>query len=199
MRELPKTRQGSDVILAAAAKLFAEKGYANVSIRDVCKAANTSPPMIYYYFKDKRRLFEAAVKQRMSMREFIANLHAQAGIRDPAKSIESFIGVYLASYPTEAFEPGLYLMESATLDPASAARISEQLDEVHDVAESIVRRGIAEGAFMKTDPRSAADCLLGMLNNVVFQKFHFAKIRDLEKSKRYITDFFLSAVGSGTA
>jgi hypothetical protein len=38
-----------------------------------------------------------------------------------------------------------------------------------------------------------------MLNNVVFQKFHFAKTRDLEKSKRFITEFFLRAVGSKTA
>ncbi len=37
-----------------------------------------------------------------------------------------------------------------------------------------------------------------MLNNVVFQKFHFAKTRDLEKSKRFITEFFLRAVGSKT-
>ena len=123
----------------------------------------------------------------------------QAKIRDASESIEAFIRVYLSSFPTDAFEPGLYMIDTAKLDRTSAARISEQLDEVHDVAESIVRRGIAEGAFMKTDPRSAADCLLGMLNNVVFQKFHFAKIRDLEKSKRYITDFFLRAVGSGTA
>lgn len=193
---MPRPKQGSAAILEAAAKLFSEKGYANVSIRDVCKEANTTPPMIYYYFKDKKRLFEAAVSQRMSMHEFIGRLHSQAEIKDPAKSIEAFIGVYLASYPTEAFEPGLYLMESARLDPVNAARISEQLDEVHDVAESIVRRGIAEATFSKTDPTSAADCLLGMLNNVVFQKFHFGKTRDLEKSKRYITDFFLRGVGA---
>ena len=196
MTELPKTKQGSEVILEAAAKLFSEKGYANVSIRDVCKEANTTPPMIYYYFKDKKRLFEAAVSKRMSMHEFISSLHEQAGLKDPAKSIEAFIGVYLASYPTEAFEPGLYLIESARLDPTSAAKISAQLDEVHDVAESIVRRGIASGAFIKTDAKSAADCLLGMLNNVVFQRFHFAKARDNDKSTRFITDFFLRAIGS---
>ena len=199
MTELPKSSQGAAVILEAAARLFAEKGYANVSIRDVCKEANTTPPMIYYYFKDKKRLFEAAVSQRMSLHEFITSLRNQTDLKDSAKSIEAFIGVYLASYPTEAFEPGLYLVESAKLDPDSAARISAQLDEVHDVAESIIRRGIAQGAFGKTDPRSAADCLLGMLNNVVFQKFHFAKSRDLEKSKRFIADFFLRAVGNQTA
>jgi AcrR family transcriptional regulator len=199
MKELSRSTQGSAVILEAAAKLFSEKGYANVSIRDVCKEAKTTPPMIYYYFKDKKELFEAAVSQKVSMREFIARLGSSSDRKDPAKSIEAFIGFYLSSFPTGAFEPGLYLVETAQLDRLTAARISEQLDKVHDIAESIVRRGVADGSFGKTDPRSAADCLLGMLNNVVFQQFHFAKLRDLDKSKRFITEFFLRAVGSRAA
>jgi AcrR family transcriptional regulator len=191
---LQKSKQGSAVILEAAARLFSEKGYANVSIRDVCRAANTTPPMIYYYFKDKKRLFEAAVSQKVTMQEFIARLRSQADLEDAAKSTQAFIEVYLSSFPTEAFEPGLYMIETAKLDHASASRISQQLDEVHDVAESIVRRGVADGTFIKTDPRGAADCLMGMLNHVVFQQFHFSKSRDISKSKRFITEFFLRAL-----
>jgi AcrR family transcriptional regulator len=199
MIAVQRPKDGSAAILEAAARLFAEKGYANVSIRDVCREANTTPPMIYYYFKDKKRLFEAAVSSRVSMHEFIARLRTKSAIKDAAEGTAAFIDVYLSSFPTEAFEPGLYLIDTAKLDHEAAARISEQLDEVHDVAESIVRRGVSSGAFGKTDAKSAADCLLGMLNNVVFQKFHFAKTRDLEKSKRFITEFFLRAVGSKTA
>ncbi|MDA4114675.1 MAG: TetR/AcrR family transcriptional regulator [Thaumarchaeota archaeon] len=193
---MQKSKPGSAVILEAAARLFSEKGYANVSIRDVCREANTTPPMIYYYFKDKKRLFEAAVSQKVTMQEFIARLRSQAALEDAARSTHAFIEVYLSSFPTEAFEPGLYMMETAKLDRASASRISEQHDEVHDVAESIVRRGVTEGAFAKTDPRSAADCLMGMLNHVIFQQFHFSKSRDVNKSKRFITEFFLRAMGS---
>lgn len=196
---MPKSSQGSAVILEAAARLFSERGYSNVSIRDVCKEAKTTPPMIYYYFKDKKRLFEAAVSYRVSMKEFISRLQKQVNAKDPAKGVEAFIRIYLSSFPTEAFEPGLYLSESARLDRVSASRISEQLDEVHNVAESIVRRGISQGAFLKTDPKGAADCLMGMLNHVVFQKFHFAKTWDAEKTGRFITEFFLRAMASPAA
>ena len=191
---MPKSSQGSAVILEAAARLFSERGYSNVSIRDVCKEAKTTPPMIYYYFKDKKRLFEAAVSYRVSMKEFISRLRKQANLADTSKGIEAFIRIYLSSFPTDAFEPGLYMIETARLDRASAARISEQLDEVHNVAESIIERGVAEGAFIKTDPRSAADCLMGMLNHVVFQKFHFAKTWDAERTGRFISEFFLRAM-----
>jgi TetR/AcrR family transcriptional regulator, cholesterol catabolism regulator len=196
---VPKSSQGSAVILEAAARLFSERGYSNVSIRDVCREAKTTPPMIYYYFKDKKRLFEAAVSYRVSMKEFISRLRKQVDAQDPAKGIAAFIRIYLSSFPTDAFEPGLYMVETARLDRVSAARISEQLDEVKNVAESIVRRGVSEGAFLKTDPKSAADCLMGMLNHVVFQKFHFAKAWDAEKTGRFITEFFLRAVGSPAA
>jgi TetR/AcrR family transcriptional regulator len=189
-----KDKQHSGLILKAAAKLFAERGYANVSIRDVCRAANTNAPMIYYYFKDKKGLFDAAVSHRVSLGGFIASLseHAQGG--DGAKSIAKFIDVYLSSFPTEAFQPGLYLIETAKLDRSSAEKISKQLDEVRGIATSIIQRGIEAGSFRKMDPEGAADCLIGMLNHVVFQQFHFSKLGDLKKWKGLITDFFLSAM-----
>jgi AcrR family transcriptional regulator len=187
-------KSGSAKILEAAARLFSEKGYANVSIRDVCREAKVSPPMIYYYFKDKKGLFEAAVSHRVSMGDFIGRLRSKTKGADAAKDVAAFIDLYLSSFPTQAFEPGLYMMDTAKLDDASAARISEELDEVNRVAESIVDRGIRAGSFRKTDSQAAAECLMGMLNHVVFQKFHFSKSSDVVKSKRFITEFFLSAM-----
>ncbi|MDG6925315.1 MAG: TetR/AcrR family transcriptional regulator [Nitrososphaerota archaeon] len=189
-----KAKLGSAAILEVAGKLFAEKGYANVSIRDVCREAKTTPPMIYYYFKDKRRLFEAAVNHRVTMQEFIRLLRDRTTTNSVKENVERFVDIYLSSFPTEAFQPGLYMVETAELDRTSAEKISEELDEVRKVAISLVKRGIARGAFRKTDPKSAADCLIGMLNHVVFQRFHFSRTGDLDKSKDAIVDFFLRAM-----
>ena len=189
-----KGKLGSAAILAVAARLFAEKGYANVSIRDVCREANTTPPMVYYYFKDKKGLFDAAVSQRVSLGGFIARLRDKTSTGDAAQSVRTFIDLYLSSFPTQAFQPGLYLIESAKLDQGSAVKISEQLDEVRGIAKSVIERGIASGAFRSIDSEGAADCLIGMLNHVVFQQFHFSKLGDLKKWKRFISEFFLSAM-----
>jgi TetR/AcrR family transcriptional regulator, transcriptional repressor for nem operon len=182
------------VILETAGRLFAERGYANVSIRDVCREANTTPPMIYYYFKDKRRLFEAAVKHRVTMQQFIGLLRERTSVRDARKGVERFVDFYLTSFPTEAFQPGLYMVETGELDRSSAERISEQLDEVRAVAVSVIKRGMAHGSFRRTDPEGASDCLIGMLNHVIFQQFHFSRSGDVEKSKNLITDFFMRAM-----
>ncbi|MDA4122565.1 MAG: TetR/AcrR family transcriptional regulator [Thaumarchaeota archaeon] len=191
---IQKSRPGPAAILEAAARLFTEKGYANVSIRDVCRAAETSPPTIYYYFKNKKGLFDAAVSQRVSLGGFIANLRETTSKGDTATRVSKFIEVYLDSFPTQAFQPGLYMIESAKLDHASAAKISEQLDQARSIATSIVERGIKEGDLRRVEPESAADCLIGMLNHVVFQQFHFSKLKDPKKWKSFITQFFLDAM-----
>jgi hypothetical protein len=40
----------------------------------------------------------------------------------------------------------------------------------------------------------AADCLLGMLNRVIFQNIHFSKASDKETYGRFVTDFFIRAM-----
>ena len=191
---MKEEKPGSAVILEAAGRLFAERGYANVSIRDVCREASTTPPMIYYYFKDKRRLFEAAVKHRLTMREFIRLLRDKTSGPDAEEDISIFVDLYLSSFPAAAFRPGLYMLDTAELERSSAERISEQLDEVREIAVSMIGRGISSGVFRKTDPEGAADCLIGMLNHVVFQRVHFSRKGDVERSKAFISEFFARAM-----
>jgi AcrR family transcriptional regulator len=50
-------------IVRSAYRLFAEQGYANVSVDDIAADANLTKGAVYYGFKDKRDLFHAACKQ----------------------------------------------------------------------------------------------------------------------------------------
>lgn len=181
-------------VLLAASKLFAEKGFSNVSIRDVCKESGTTAPVIYYHFGSKRGLFEAVVRKRISIGGFIDTLARATENKSVVKGLESFIGNYLSHFPVKAFEPGLYLRDKATLDRRTAKIISTDLDRIRSIAATLVQRGMDAGAFRKTDPGLAADCLLGMLNRVIFQGIHFSKISDKEAYGRFVTDFFVRAM-----
>ena len=52
----PNARQR---LLEMATKLFAEKGYAGTSVREIVDRAGVSKPVLYYYFKSKEGLFYA--------------------------------------------------------------------------------------------------------------------------------------------
>jgi AcrR family transcriptional regulator len=192
--QVQKSKTGPNEILAAAARLFRERGYSNVSIRDVCKEAKTSAPMIYYYFKDKKGLFGAAVSEKLSLREFISRLRETSETRALSEAVASFVKIYLTAFPEDAFDPGLYLRETAKLDNRSAEVVSKQLDEVQTIATSLVRKGMKTGDFRDVRAEEAADCLIGMLNHTIFQKIHFSKSLDIEKKGDAITSFFLHAM-----
>ena len=48
-------------IIAVATKLFAQKGFDGVSIRDICKHADVNISMISYYFGGKQELYQAII------------------------------------------------------------------------------------------------------------------------------------------
>jgi hypothetical protein len=62
--------------------------------------------------------------------------------------------------------------------------------------KKVIQEGIEKGEFRRTDAKVAADMLLGLLNHVLFQKIHFERNFDLEKSVEQVGDFFLRAMKS---
>lgn len=67
MRRLPlvdmsEAESTKDRILVAAVKLFAEKGYAAVTVRDISESVNIKPSAIYNHFKSKEVIFDTIVE-----------------------------------------------------------------------------------------------------------------------------------------
>jgi len=187
-------RVTSDRILRVASKLFAEKGYSNVSIRDVCKETGTTAPVIYYYYGSKKGLYDAVARSKLSMAGFIGQLAKASEAKNPVSGLESFIEVYLSSFPEHTFDPGLYLTDSASLDRDSAKAISGELEKVLSLLSGLVGRCVEAGEFRNADIDLASECLLGMMNRVIFQHLHFAKASDRDVYGKFVTDFFIRAM-----
>lgn len=51
-------------ILNAAEEIFAARGYAGTSIRDICKHADVNSGLVAYYFRNKDGLFEQVIERR---------------------------------------------------------------------------------------------------------------------------------------
>lgn len=184
----------ADRILETASRLFAEKGFSNVSVRDLCRETGTSAPVIYYHFGSKKGLFDAVARKQISMNDFITKLTLASRSEDPKKGLASFIETYLSSFPEHAFDPGLYMRDSGTLDKQSARMVSEDLDRVRKMACSLIEMSMTKGYFRNVDAGLAADCLLGMLNRVIFQHIHFSLKSDRDTYRKFVTNFFFRAM-----
>lgn len=66
----PNARQR---LLETATELFAEKGYAGTSVREIVDRAGVSKPVLYYYFKSKEGLFYAILEWAADVQQTILN------------------------------------------------------------------------------------------------------------------------------
>src|SRR5215472_10129893 len=76
LQAVSDTRQ---LLLQAALKSFADRGYAATSVQEIVDAARVSKPALYYYFKDKAGLFAALVDQAHDERYRLMEEAAQKG------------------------------------------------------------------------------------------------------------------------
>lgn len=77
-------------ILAAAERLFGERGFDFVSVRDVAEAAGVTHPLIYYHWGSKRDLLAAVLEKN---RQRVTALMADRP--DPREAILALIQSYL--------------------------------------------------------------------------------------------------------
>lgn len=79
-----KSRRTRDSVLAAAERLFAQKGFEGASMRDITSAAKVNLSVAYYYFEDKEDLLLAVIEKYVfpvmeKERELLARARAESG------------------------------------------------------------------------------------------------------------------------
>lgn len=77
--DTPSTSEASTRILEAAERLFAERGYDGVSIRDIAEAAGVSKANVFHHFANKWELYRAVINRCSdSFRELLEAHYASA-------------------------------------------------------------------------------------------------------------------------
>ena len=77
-------------LMRAALELFAVKDFGEITLRDIQRASGFDAALIYYYFKDKQHLFDAAVKFALSEAAGGKRLVISAD-DDPVEAIRSWM------------------------------------------------------------------------------------------------------------
>lgn len=155
-------REGRHAELASVAlDLFAERGFAGVSIKDIAKKAGINPALIYYYYKDKADLFRAAIGQAVSVAH---QQYLQLRLKhdDPMGRIQSWLesNVVLA----QRIRSLVKIMLDYSCAGMRIRGIDTAIREFYELERMIlvesIRRGIGDGVFAATD----ADRLAAMVS-----------------------------------
>lgn len=156
-------------ILSAALRLFAEKGFRNVSMQEIAAVAEFSTGTLYNFFANKEDLFfEVLVASAEKAFELI--LPTLEGPDDERRKLARFIQMHERMARELSDMIRLYLLEShdryvpggrvEAKKKEFGQRVTSQLAEV-------VAAGVRKGFFNDIDPLIAAKCLVATLESIV--------------------------------
>ncbi|MBS7538812.1 TetR/AcrR family transcriptional regulator [Ancylobacter lacus] len=157
------------LILEEALRLFAERHYSVVSVRDIALACDINVGLIYHYFESKDDLVRCALEYA------VGQLMAGYAARRPAlEDARAEIGAWLDTHITIA--PMLTRMVKLMSDYASSGvrtrEIDAQLAGFYDgeraLLEAALARGVARGEFRPVDVARTARRIGLMLDGIFY-------------------------------
>jgi TetR/AcrR family transcriptional regulator len=84
-KRAPGFQSQRDQILAEAAHLFAQRGYASTSMNEVAERCGVSKPALYHYFRDKNELLAYICEEHLArLRAVVGEVEAQGLAAEPA-------------------------------------------------------------------------------------------------------------------
>ncbi|HEX3591115.1 MAG TPA: TetR/AcrR family transcriptional regulator [Pseudonocardiaceae bacterium] len=165
---LPTAGSTLDRVLASAARLFREKGYAGTSTRELAASAGLQSASLYHHIGTKEDLLH-----RLSMRTLqeVAELFDRvvAEEADPVPALERLVRSYVELLLTERDRHAATLHEVRALSEhrrAEVVALSER--NVTVVRDTVLRAQRAGGLRADIDPRYATLALFNMLNWTIF-------------------------------
>jgi AcrR family transcriptional regulator len=149
-------------ILRCAAEVFREKGFHKAGMREIADGLGVAPGALYYYFASKEELLYAC--QDISLTRLIES--ARRILRQDAPADERLRALIAAHLDLTLDELGgsAAHVEFHALPPERLAEIVKKRDTYERLIRRVIRGGIKDGTFRKTDVKLATMALLGALN-----------------------------------
>jgi AcrR family transcriptional regulator len=146
-------------IMGAAEALFRRLGFAKTTVADIAAELEMSPANVYRFFSSKNAIVEAICKHCLSDVEEKAWTVARS--KAPAAERVERLILEILAYHKENFvtEKRVNELVVAAIESSwDAIKAHKQM--MLNVAEVIVRDGIAAGEFDPVDPRETADLIM---------------------------------------
>ncbi len=155
-------------IRAAALKLFAQHGYAAVSMRQIAKEVGVQAGALYNYTPDKQSLLLTLMESHM-VEVLAAWQETEAGIQpdDVIARLNRFTRFHIRFHMQRPDAVFIAYMELRNLSEENFARIEALRSQYEGKLRQILQDGVASGQFEISDAKITTLAVIGMLNGVI--------------------------------
>ena len=173
-------------ILENATDLFAEKGYAGTSVREIVARAGVTKPVLYYYFQSKEGLFYAILEWAADLQQQILNEIFAA----PGTVLDRFIYFYRRIYEGIREYHSLYKMIHSLIygPPQGAPEYDFPSYQRHmlDAVKRIYSDGLSSGELRKVDEDEVAFLVLGLIDFSLNMNSILPELADPQRPERLL-------------
>ena len=161
--DLPQDESVRERLLVSASRLFAQKGYAGTTVREIVDAAGVTKPVLYYYFGNKEGIYLALMKEALfHVHELAAQaVEADGSARQRLERLFDRTFTLILEHLDV-----VRVMDSIYYGPPQGAPYFDFEvfhREFEGVVRSLVEAGIQSGEFRPSDVESVSWALIGAL------------------------------------
>lgn len=158
----PKRRAAE--IIAAAAEVFAERGYHGATTQDIADVLGIRQASLYYYFPSKEAALEAVCLD--GVEAYVAS--AATILKGPGSApdkLAALVRHHLEPWRNRAAFTRVFLRERHNLPDTSRRRVGRHARRYERIFQSVLTAGVASGEFRgDLDCRLTALAAIGMCN-----------------------------------
>jgi TetR/AcrR family transcriptional regulator, fatty acid metabolism regulator protein len=153
------------LILDAAVRVFARKGYHTSRVGDIAEEAQIAHGLLYHYFGSKEEVLQTVFRENWS--QLVAAFERiEESDAEPAEQLSGIAKVLL-----RAWRDRPDLVRVMVREVARSPHLQEQVDEIRTgflVIQRVIERGQADGSFRtEIDPRLASWIFYGGLEELL--------------------------------
>lgn len=178
-------------ILAAAEKLFADRGFKETSIQMLADSAGVNRALIFYYFKNKEALYRRLIETAYAALEADMRNEMQ-NTRSPVEALKGWVRVTCRAMGRSPNLLRLLLREVAGPGPA-VLPVGRYTDDVERPLREIIELGCSTGVFRPVDAPMTAISLMGIMT--AFFRRRYVTGQDFEADT--VADHVLALILNG--
>jgi AcrR family transcriptional regulator len=164
VRKATETGEVRERLLSGATELFASKGYAATTVREIVERAGVTKPVLYYYFRSKEGIYLDLMQRPFG--KFAGAVEGAVGTAGSAR--ERLFRLCLVAY--DIFIENLdtaRVMYSIYYGPPQGAPFID-FDAYHhrfqEAVLQVLRDGVRDGEFRRVDLHDAMWAVIGAVN-----------------------------------
>lgn len=152
----------AEAILAAALRVFAERGFSQARVEDIARAAGVGKGTIYEYFASKQAIFEQAVEHGLAC--YLHSLDEElAALRPVEEKLRRIARLHVAFVAGHGDLARIVSSEPGVISRRLKERMLSIRQRIEEKVARVLKAGMAEGRLRPVEEWLAARVFLGAL------------------------------------